>query len=444
MNPLVIIPVFISTRNKKQGDSVLTTYDHSTPMSQAGELPRLLDSLRRVENVSHVVILVVAENTITEPAAVKIERMTMQYPEFNTMIIGADELAVIHKRAEALGVPSANKEIALTSYGAIRNVGLTVAQIFGFDSVIFLDDDEVVDDKDFMSKAMYGLGKLTKSGVPIIVKTGYYLNRFGNYTSRHKSNWYDRFWQKGRAFNQWINKAMKGPRLSRSNHVCGGIMVLHKQAFTRLAFDPWVARGEDLDYMLNLRMYGSDIWFDNQLEVKHLPPKIPSEGVRFRQDIYRWLYEYRKLEYSRTQIDLLQIRAQDLKPYPGIFLDHDIERRIKLTARLRSIGRPDRKEYRAAAKAATGEANIFAQRNCKNYFEFQRIWPQFMESIAKDKDLQEELEAAGHNRRRAAWKEMQAENDLEAAKAAMSRDNAVKRSDVSAGKTGEIHLNIAD
>lgn len=188
MNPLVIIPVFISTRNKKQGDSVLTTYDHSTPMSQAGELPRLLDSLRRVENVSHVVILVVAENTITEPAAVKIERMTMQYPEFNTMIIGADELAVIHKRAEALGVPSANKEIALTSYGAIRNVGLTVAQIFGFDSVIFLDDDEVVDDKDFMSKAMYGLGKLTKSGVPIIVKTGYYLNRFGNYTSRHKSN----------------------------------------------------------------------------------------------------------------------------------------------------------------------------------------------------------------------------------------------------------------
>lgn len=237
---------------------------------------------------------------------------------------------------------------------------------------------------------------------------------------------------------------MKGPRLSRSNHVCGGIMVLHKQAFTRLAFDPWVARGEDLDYMLNLRMYGGDIWFDNQLEVKHLPPKIPSEGVRFRQDIYRWLYEYRKLEYSRTQIDLLQIRAQDLKPYPGIFLDHDIERRIKLTARLRSIGRPDKKEYRAAAKAATGEANIFAQRNCKNYFEFQRIWPQFMESIAKDKDLQEELEAAGHNRRRAAWKEMQAENDLEAAKAAMSRDNAVKRSDVSAGKTGEIHLNIAD
>lgn len=111
---------------------------------------------------------------------------------------------------------------------------------------------------------------------------------------------------------------------------------------------------------------------------------------------------------------------------------------------MRSIGRPDRKEYRAAAKAATGEANIFAQRNCKNYFEFQRVWPKFMESISGNKNLQEQLEAAGHLRRRVAWKEMQAENDLEAAKAAMSRDEKRSLVSVDAGETGEIHLNIAD
>lgn len=201
MSPLIIIPVIISSRNKKHGDSVLTTYDHSTSMSQIGELPRLLDSLKQVDDVSHVVILVVSENTITEPAAIKIERLTMKYSEFNTMVIGADELAVIHKRATELGVPNVEKEISLTSYGAIRNVGLTIAQIFGFDSVIFLDDDEIIEHKDFMQKAMYGLGKLTKSGVPIIVKTGYYLNSHGNYTSRHKNYWHDRKWQKGKAFN---------------------------------------------------------------------------------------------------------------------------------------------------------------------------------------------------------------------------------------------------
>lgn len=187
MNPLIIVPVIISSHVKKQGDSVLTTYDHTTPMSHTGELPRLLDSLRGVEGVSHVVILVVSENTIIEPAAVKIERMTMQYPEFSTMIIGADELSVIQKRAEELGVPNVSKEIALTSYGAIRNVGLTVAQIFGFDSVIFLDDDEVIEDKNFVKNAIYGLGKLTKSGVPIVAKTGFYLNQKNSYLSSHKS-----------------------------------------------------------------------------------------------------------------------------------------------------------------------------------------------------------------------------------------------------------------
>lgn len=445
MNPLIVIPVIISSHQKKQGDSVVTTYDHTTPMSQPGELPRLLDSLKNVKHVSHVVILVVAEKTIQEPAAIKIERLTMQYPEFSTMVIGADELAVVHKRAEELGVPNINKEIALTSYGAIRNVGLTVAQIFGFDSVIFLDDDEVVEDPDFMIKAMYGLGKLTKSGVPIVVKTGFYLNRKNSYLSRHKNYWHDRLWQKGKAFNQWITKAMKGPRLSRSSHVCGGCMVLHKQAFIRLAFDPWIPRGEDLDYMLNLRMYGSDIWFDNKLVVKHLPPEIQSEGVRFRQDIFRWLYEYRKLEYSRTQIDLLQIKPADMKPYPGTFLENGIEKRIKWTARLRSFGRPDKQEYRNAAKAATGEANIYAQRNCQNYFEFMRVWPAFMERINKDKNLQEQLEMAGHNRRRAAYNEMKAENDLEAAKAAMERSKQQRqRVSVDAGSTGEIQLNIAD
>ncbi|MDO5329243.1 MAG: hypothetical protein Q4E88_04005 [Coriobacteriia bacterium] len=443
MNPLIVIPVFISSRQKKEGDSIVTTYDHTTSMSQPGELPRLLDSLKKVDYVTHVVVLVVAEKTIVEPAAVKIERLTMQYKEFSTMVIGADELSAIHKRAQELGVPSITKEVALTSYGAIRNVGLTVAQIFGFDSVIFLDDDEVVEDPNFMTNAVYGLGKLTKSGVPIIAKTGYYLNSKGSYLSRHKTYWHDRLWQKGRAFNQWISKAIKGPRLSRSNHVCGGCMALHRQAFMRLAFDPWVVRGEDLDYMLNLRMYGSDIWFDNQLVVKHLPPEILSEGVRFRQDIFRWLYEFRKLEYSRTQIDLLQLKASDMKPYPGPFLEPGIEKRILWTARFRSFGRPDKKEYRNAAWAAAGEANIYAQRNCQNYFEFMRIWPEFMKRIDKDKDLQNKLEMAGHNRRRAAYKEMEAENDLEAAKAAMEK-NKKARGSVNPGSTGEIQLNVLE
>ena len=63
--------------------------------------------------------------------------------------------------------------------------------------------------------------------------------------------------------------------------MCGGCLALHKEAFKSLSFDPWIARGEDLDYMLDLRMYGSDIWFDNQWSLRHLPPETESEGTRF-------------------------------------------------------------------------------------------------------------------------------------------------------------------
>ena len=184
---------------------------------------------------------------------------------------------------------------------------------------------------------------------------------------------------------------MRGPRLSRSNHVCGGCLALHKEAFKRLSFDPWIMRGEDLDYMLNLRMYGSDIWFDNKWSLRHLPPESTSEGTRFRQDIYRWLYEYRKMEYSRTQIDLLQVKPASLEPYPGPFLEPGIERRIRITAFLRSLARPDKRAYRKAAKAAKVEAAEYAQRNCAKYFEFQFIWPELMARMEGDQILRTAL-----------------------------------------------------
>ena len=191
---------------------------------------------------------------------------------------------------------------------------------------------------------------------------------------------------------------MKGPRLSRSNHVCGGCLAVHKEAFRRLAFDPWIPRGEDLDYMLDLRMFGSDIWFDNQWQVRHLPPPSPHEGARFRQDIYRWLYEYAKLEYSHSLIDLQKVTAGSLEPYPGPFLEKGLRRRIAITAFLRSLVRPDKKAYRRAAKEALTEATTYAEKNCTNYFEFQQIWPQIMERVDSDKYHDDGARAVGPDR----------------------------------------------
>lgn len=387
MNPVIVIPTYISARRRKEGGNLLSTYDHTTPLSQPGELPRCLKSLQKVNDIGQIIILVVSEPSIEVQAAEKVQHTAAQFPDLNIMVVGMPEYALIQQRMEQLGLGRLNKEVSLTGYGAIRNLGLVVANTLGFDAVVFVDDDEVIEDSEFLHNAIYGLGKLTKKGIPILAKSGFYYNSEGNYLSMSQDRWYNHFWQQGKAFNKWISRAVQGPRLSRSNHVCGGCFVLHKEAFKRLSFDPWIARGEDLDYMLNLRMYGSDIWFDNEWTLVHLPPESPSEGTRFRQDIYRWLYEYRKIEYSRTQIDLLQVKPSSLEPYPGPFLEPGIERRIRITAFLRSLARPDKRAYRKAAKAATGEAKTYAQRNCSKYFEFQFTWPELMARLEEDKIL---------------------------------------------------------
>ena len=390
MNPVVLIPTYVSASRRSQGGAVTTTYDHATPLSSEGELPRCLDSLRCVRGLGTVVILVAAEAAIENQAASKIRGIVSQFPDLDIVVVGAPEAALVRQRMEQLGIIT-HGEVGLSGYGAVRNMGLLMANVLGFDAAVFVDDDEVIDDEAFLERAMYGLGKLTRRGVPILAKTGYYLNDQDSYLSRRSTKWYDRYWEQGKAFNAWITRAMRGPRLSRSNHVCGGCLALHKEAFKRVSFDPWISRGEDLDYMLDLRMYGSDIWFDNTWVLRHLPPKTPREGMRFRQDIFRWLYEYRKLEYARTQIDLMQIKPLSLLPYPGPFLTADVVKRIRRTALLRSIGRPDGKGYREAAKAASNEAAHYAESHCGKYFEFQFMWPTLMLRMENDAILRTAL-----------------------------------------------------
>ena len=387
MNPVVLIPTYVSSRGKPEAGPVTTTYDHTTPLSSQGELPRCLESLRVVRGLGQIIILVVAEPAIENQAASKVRAIAESFPDLRISVVGAPEEALVRQRMDQLNI-SVRNEISLAGYGAARNFGLLLAGALDFDAAVFVDDDEVIDDPAFLEKAMYGLGKLTRRGVPILVKTGFYLNKDGNYVSSRSTKWYNRQWDQATAFNKWIAKAMNGPRLSRSNHVCGGCIALHREAFRRVSFDPWISRGEDLDYMLNLRMYGSDIWFDNTWYMHHLPPATKREGLRFRQDIFRWLYEYRKIEYARTQIDLLQIKPQSLQPYPGPFLEPGITKRIKKTALRRSIGRPDGKGYRRAAKSATGEASRYAEEHCSNYFGFQAMWPAIMERMGNDKMLQ--------------------------------------------------------
>ena len=394
LNPVVVIPTYWCGRRSAYSVDRGVSYDHMTPIDQEGELPRCLDSLRQVYGLGRIVLLVVSEPGVENQAAERVRQIAGAFPDLNIAVVGDQELKHIHRRFDQAGFAAFKGTVCLTGYGAVRNLGLVVASIFGHDTVIFLDDDEIVTSPDFLERAVYGLACKTPSGSIITAKTGFFFDREGNPTSPQKVRWYDRFWNKAAGFNEYILRALNGPRLSRANTACGGCMVLHADAYGRIAFDPWIARGEDLDYVLSAHMYGVDVWLDNQLSLQHVPPEDGQDAERFEQDVFRWFYELRKIEFAKTQIDLMQIVPSTFNPYPGPWLSHSIARRARITAYLRALGHKEHGQYLRIGNKARKQAARFARENCANYFEFQHQWPAIVQGLWNDTPLATQLSGA--------------------------------------------------
>ena len=104
MNPVIVIPTFVSPRRRKDSGSVIATYDHTTPLSNPGELPRLLTSLQKVRGIGQIIVLVAAEPAISDQAAEKVQDIVSRFPSLNIAIIGADECNLVQQRMEQLGL----------------------------------------------------------------------------------------------------------------------------------------------------------------------------------------------------------------------------------------------------------------------------------------------------------------------------------------------------
>ncbi len=147
----------------------------------------------------------------------------------------------------------------------------------------------------------------------------------------------NRWWTKRIEFNRWMERALSGTRISRSNYVCGGCFAVHARAFRRVSFDPFITRGEDLDFLFNMRLAGMDVWFDNAWVVKHLPPHQAEHAPRFMQNVYRWYYERAKLASAARRPDITSVTAASLMPYPGPWISDGLDDRVRKTA---LVGRP--------------------------------------------------------------------------------------------------------
>ncbi len=387
--PCVVIPTFWTRRRGRQDERLLGVYDHPTPIDQDGTLPDCLSSLERVKGLGRVVVIVAASDAALEDdAADRAHRIIREFPGIDSIMIGPAVIGSLHRRLEQVEFADMIHGVNLVGYGAVRNVGLIASAVLGCDEVVFVDDDQIVTSADFLETGLLGLGqKFEGSNTPILAKTGYYTDARGRYQRHDTPHWSDMFWRQRDALNEALSVVAKPPRFQRSNVAFGGCLALHRHMYANVSFDPWVLRGEDFDYVINARMHGADVFLDDKWSVIHQPPEILSPALRFRQDVYSFVYEHRKIEFAKSQVDLRQVTPKAMMPYPGRFIDSSVGARARITSLLRALSRPEKGAYLSVATRGIRDANEYARTNCQNYFEFQRRWPMLIDRIWDDVPL---------------------------------------------------------
>lgn len=334
MKTIMVIPTYWGRDSEtgwQMGDEI---YDHPTPIDQEGTLARTLSSLEVIKNKDFELIILVAVTTpeLVDQAYQRAEEIIKKVcPSVKTYLIGDNQLQAaknIYWQKSDL-----NPELlSLKGYSNVRNICLYTAYIMEADTAVLIDDDEVFEDPDFMDKAEEFIGGRLY-GQTVDGVAGYYLNRKNEYYDDVEiepwMTFWNRFGSKTRAFDKIIGSE---PRLKKTPFAFGGLMVIHRNLFRIVPFDPQMTRGEDIDYLINAKMFGFNFFLDNKLAIKHLPPgKHHAVWKRLRQDIYRFFYEKAKIESQEERPNMIKIEPEDFEPYPGEFMKKDLEDKVTKT-----------------------------------------------------------------------------------------------------------------
>jgi hypothetical protein len=345
---VLAIPTYWTHPEGTGGEDLI--FDHPSPLNSAGTLRRTLESLIPLVNPDIVVAVVAAaaapelDSRVEARVREIIASPPLPYP---VVFFAPSHLAVLRDLVQRQGGEKWGSLISLAGYGAIRNLTLVLANLLGAEALVSLDDDEVIEEADFFQRIAGDLEELGRRS-PIFGLAGLYVNPDGRIPAPEPTAPWAQFWPKLRCMNQTFAGLMAGEDpMPPTPLALGGNMVLPAGLFRRLPFDPLIPRGEDVDYVVNARMWGIPFFCDPKLRVRHLPPAKPHPTwLRFRQDLLRFAYARRKLRQQEPGPTMVRVSPLDLTPYPGRFLGDDLEDMAHRSHTVLAL------EYLAAGEAA--------------------------------------------------------------------------------------------
>lgn len=327
MKLVVAVPTYW-TRAGEESHGVI--FDHPTPLGTAGTLTRLLESLAQLPTAAFQVVIVAAPTDLSLAAAMEqqLQRLlaeaALPYPVF---LVGPSRLRRLQDFCRQGGQEEFSSLLALGSYGAIRNVTLILANLLEAELLVSLDDDERITDDGFFTRILKDYERLA-AREPVFGLAGLYLNPNGTILADEPGEPWAAEWPKLKWLNEAIAALAASGELVPTPVALGGNLIISRELYQRLPFDPVITRGEDIDYVINARLFGIPFYLDPGLLVVHEPPPKPHPlWLRLRQDLQRFVYTRQKLRGQKPEPGLVKVTPAILQPYPGRFLGDDLELR---------------------------------------------------------------------------------------------------------------------
>lgn len=354
----------------KKGKKV-PVFDHPIPLNTDGWLSRYLKNITNHPQFDLIKKLVLFPAPSIPEVEKKVKIVSKGFGGIE--VFSLETLKMIKK---ILKKHNFSKEFLETiqsnSYSCVRNMGLIKGALEKADLLILLDDDEILLDKEFVTKALEING--------FDGKTGYYTSKGKHYLHVSKPpNWALK-WQKTELIAETTKKYIEsGERFTKTNIALGGCMVITKRLYQNVCFDPYIPRGEDLDFLINSKHCNYSFVFDKELSVEHMPPQGKKYfWPKFKGDIHRFIYQ-------RQKIKDLGIPVKALSPYPGDFLKEDLEERIMYTAKnfAKEVLKKNDNKLIANTKTEIGKAQKYTKENSKKYLRYLSEWKKMMVLLDK-------------------------------------------------------------
>jgi len=393
MRRVVLIPTYWSRKKAegwREGDAV---YDHPTPLDDEGTLARTLESMKILTIKDFKLVLLICPTTpeVADEAEKRVVEIVRQVDlKAETYIFTISDLVrmseIIYEK-DTLRRTAAL--LSMIGYANVRNMCLLCADVLAADAAILIDDDEIFEKADWVERSVEFLGKRIYGDV-VYGMAGYYTNKHDQYYDDVKTEswmtYWDRFGSKAKAFDETIGCP---PRVKRTPFAFGGAMIIHRDMFQSVPFDPYITRGEDIDYVINSRMYGFSYFLDNTLSIKHLPvPKKHPQWKRIREDIYRFVYEKAKISSQYKTSNMVMVTPEDFDPYPGEFLRDDLEEKIFRSNMMLAIDYMLKGDAEGAAESLNNIA--ISRKDAKPNFDAfsryrlnQKLWEQISTIVAQ-------------------------------------------------------------